>query len=139
MRSPTVYIKKSQLDYFRALARNSQKEIQALLVGEVPSPEKIVVHAVVHPKHYGEQTYSSVAWDTEEYARVAESATKEGFRVVGHIHSHPEWDAVLSPNDHQIHLEEGYRVSGICSIQGRKTRVRFWLAESCLPCDIKYK
>jgi len=139
MQSPTVRIKKSQLDYFRTLARNSPKEIQALLVGEVPTPNVIVVQVIVHPKRYETQTYSSVSWDADEYAKVAESVAKEGFRIVGHIHSHPEWDAVLSPNDHQIHLEEGYRISGICSTQGRKTRVRFWLAESCLPCDVEYK
>jgi len=137
MLTPTVKIKKSQLDYFRKLARNSTKEIQALFVGEVVNPELIKIHSIVHPKVYAEQTYSSVCWDGEEYAKVAEKAARDGFRIVGHIHSHPNWDAVLSPNDHQIHLEEGYRVSALCSTQGRKTRVRFWLAESSLPCNIE--
>jgi proteasome lid subunit RPN8/RPN11 len=135
---PTVYVKKSQLDYFRSLARDTQKEVQAVLVGEVTSPDKITIKQIVHPKEYASQAYSYVQWWADEYNRVAERAAKAGWRIVGDIHSHPNWDAVLSPDDHRNHLAEGYRVSGICSTQGRKTRVRFWLAESCLPCKIEY-
>jgi proteasome lid subunit RPN8/RPN11 len=135
--TPTIKIKKSQLDYFRHLARDSAKEIQAMLIGEVLNPDLVKIVRIVYPKKYEEQTYSSVCWDSEEYKACAEKAAREGFRIVGHIHSHPNWDAVLSENDHQIHLEEGYRVSGLCSTQGRKTRIRFWLAESSLPCKVE--
>ena len=137
--SPTVRIKKTQLDYFRALARENPKEIQALLVGTVVNPDLIVVSRIVYPKEYACQTTGSVAWLIAEYDKVAADAAKDDLRIVGTIHSHPNWDAVLSPDDHKGHISEGHRVSGICSIMGRKTRVRFWLAESALPCRIEYK
>jgi len=105
----------------------------------VINPDLIVIHRLVYPKKYAEQTYSSVAWLAEEYDKIAAEATRDGLRIVGTIHSHPEWDAVLSPDDHKGHVSEGYRISGICSTQGRKTRVRFWLAESALPARIEYK
>ena len=136
---PTVRVKKTQLDYFRAQARENQKEIQAMLVGAVITPDLIVIHNFAYPKEYADQTYSCVSWYADEYNKVAAEATKKNLRILGTIHTHPNWDAVLSPDDHKGHVQEGYRISGICSTQGRKTRVRFWLAESCLPVNIEYK
>src|SRR5208283_3196804 len=136
---PVVRVKKTQLNYFREQARSTPKEIQALLVGVVVSPDLIVIHRLVYPKEYAEQTAAGVAWLAEEYDKVAVKAAKEDLRIIGTIHSHPNWDAVLSPADHKGHVTEGYRISGICSTQGRKTRVRFWLAESALPARIEYK
>ena len=137
--SPTVRVKKTQLDYFRSLARGNPKEIQALLVGSMNTPDIIVVNRIVYPKEYATQTTNCVAWLAKEYEAVAVEAAKDNLRIIGTIHSHPEWDAVLSPDDHKGHITEGHRVSGICSIQGRKTRVRFWIAESALPARIEYK
>jgi proteasome lid subunit RPN8/RPN11 len=133
-----VRIKKSQLDYFRAKARETNLEIQALLIGEVVSPELTVVEQFVYPTEYAIQKPNEVSWYQDEWNLVKRSAEERGKRVVGDIHSHPNWDAVLSPNDYRAHIEEGLRICGICSTQGRKTRVRFWIAESALPCAIEY-
>lgn len=133
-----VKLKKGQLDHFRKLARNTHKEIQAYLIGEVVSPEVTVVHKFVYCTKYAVQTPSHVQWFNEEYEKVKKSAEERGLRVVGDIHSHPKWDAVMSPSDYKAHIEEGHRVSGICSTESRKTRVRFWVAEFSLPCEIVY-
>ena len=77
-------------------------------------------------------------WYLEEYRTVRERAEERGKRIVGDIHSHPNWDAVMSEDDYNGCVEEGFRICGICSTQGRKTRVRFWTPSSALPCEIKY-
>jgi hypothetical protein len=134
-----VRINKNQLDYFRRLARNTNLEIQAYLIGEIVSPKLTVVDEVVYPKQgYGLQTTSAVAWWVEELTELRRRAEERGKRVVGHIHSHPSWDAVMSEADYKLSVEESLRLCGICSTQGRKTRVRFWTTSSALPCDIEY-
>lgn len=134
-----VRIKKSQLDYFRSKARATNLEIQALLIGEVVSPELTVIESFAYPLHYAEQKPNAVRWYQDEYDAVKRSAERRGKRIVGDIHSHPNWDAVLSPSDYQSHIEEGMRVCGICSTMNRKTRVRFWIAESALPCEVEWQ
>lgn len=133
-----VKVKKSQLDYFRKLARNSDREILAYMIGRVVSPELTVIEYFVYPQSYEVQEKGYVKWFDDEWASVKQQAEEEGFRIVGDIHSHPEWDAVLSPLDYKTHIEEGNRLTGLCSVMGRRTRVRFWIAESSLPCDIEY-
>lgn len=134
----TVTVNKSQLDYFRYLARDSKYEIQAYLVGKVLSPTHVIVDSFEYTKDYGTQTTYSIAWKTPEYDRVVKDADRRAMRVVGDIHSHPEDEAVLSANDHNALVTDGLRVAGICATSGRRTRVRFWVAESSLPCKIIY-
>ena len=135
---PVVRVKKTQLNYFREQARSTPKEIQALLVGVVVSPDLIVIHRLVYPKKYAEQTTNCVAWFASEYDEVAAEAAKKNLRIVGTIHSHPDWIPILSPQDHKGHITEGYRISGICGVENNKTRVVFWVAESSLSAKIQY-
>ena len=103
------------------------------------SPSLTVIESFAYPKQYHTQTETEVAWLVEEHQAVERSAEERGKRIVGEIHSHPEWDAVMSKDDYRSHIEEGRRICGICSIMGRKTRVRFWVAESALPVTLEYE
>jgi hypothetical protein len=49
--SEGTQLRKSQLDYFRSKARETNLEIQAYLIGEVISPELTVVEAFAYPRH----------------------------------------------------------------------------------------
>lgn len=132
-----VRLKEEQLKYFRSLARESKCEIQAYLVGKVLSPTQVVVDSFEYTRNYGTQTPSAVAWKTTEYDRVVKDADRRAMRVVGDIHSHPDRDtAVMSERDHKQLVVDGFRIAGICAVSGRRTRVRFWVAESSLPCEI---
>lgn len=133
-----VRVKKSALDYCRKLARNNNKEIQSYLIGKVISPTVTEVVKFAHTKNYHTQTENEVAWYEHEFNEVKQKAEAEGLRIVGDIHSHPNWDAVMSPADYKNHIIEGNRVCGLISTQGKKTRVRFWIAESALPAEIEY-
>jgi proteasome lid subunit RPN8/RPN11 len=133
-----VRVNKWQLDYFRRLARATKLEISALMIGRVINPELTVIDKFVYPKAYHTQTTEEVRWFLDEYEKVRKQAVDEGLSIVGEIHSHPEWDAVLSKDDYKSHIESGSRISAICSILGRRTRVRFWIAESALPCKVEY-
>jgi proteasome lid subunit RPN8/RPN11 len=136
-----VRVKKSQLDYFRRLARQSEFEIQAYLVGYVASPTLTIVDSFAYTKEYAVQTSSRVGWSYSEYNRVSQEAEKQGRRIIGSIHSHPHWDAVMSEDDYVMCVTDGSRLCGICSTgnePGKRTRVRFWLLDSPLPCEIIY-
>jgi proteasome lid subunit RPN8/RPN11 len=133
-----VRIVKTQLDYFRSKARESNLEIQAMLVGRVVSPDLTVVERIVYPKQYHTQLPGNVSWFKDEYDKVREEAEEKGQRIVGDIHSHPNWWPVMSECDHRNHLEDGQRITGICATMKRKTQVYFWVAESSLPCIIEY-
>lgn len=139
-----VRVKKSALDYFRRLARKSPLEIQAYLVGTVVSPTLTVIDSFHYTKSYATQTESMVGWYVEDYNRVSMEAEKQGKRVLGSIHSHPRWDAVMSPADHEVCVITGARIMGICSVDNAttnhrwRTRVRFWTTDSSLPCEIVY-
>lgn len=133
-----VRIKRNQLNYFRSRVRGNNLEEQALLVGEVVSPTLTVIDRIEYAKDYAVHKPNEVRWYLAEYEQVKRSAEERGKRIVGDIHSHPNWDAVMSPGDYRSHIEDGHRICGLCSTQGRKTRVRFWIAESALPCEIEY-
>ncbi len=132
-----VQIKRSQLNYFRAKARDSEKEIEALLIGSVVGGT-VTVDSIEYTKNYAEQTTCAVQWLDEEYTRVENKAKAKGLSVVGDIHSHPNWDAAPSPSDYKALLAIGHSILGICSTNNRKTRVRFWVANSCLCASIIY-
>lgn len=133
-----VKLYKGHLDYFRKLARQTPLEILAYLIGSVKSPMLTVVDSFEYTKAYGKQDAWNVAWTIQEYDRVAKKAEERGKRIIGFIHSHPSWDAVLSSADYEICVTEGSRLCGIVSTDKRKTRVRFWTMESSLPCKIIY-
>lgn len=135
----TVYISKHALDYFRKLARDCPYEIQAYLIGEVRYPDKFIVTSVEHPREYNVQTASEVQPTAEEYTRVKEKAYLEGNRIIGDLHSHPNWDAVMSPPDYEACVSDGLQICGIVSVRGRKTKVRFWNVNSSLPCEVNYE
>jgi proteasome lid subunit RPN8/RPN11 len=132
-----VQIKRSQLNYFRSKARNNSLEIEALLIGSVVGGT-VTVDSIEYTKDYAEQSTSSVQWRDEEYTRVEEKAKAKGLAIVGDIHSHPNWDAAPSPSDYKALLAIGHSILGICSTNNRKTRVRFWVANSCLCTSIVY-
>jgi proteasome lid subunit RPN8/RPN11 len=142
MQANTVRIKKSQAAYFRAVAlreaKKSGKEIQAYLVGRIVSPTLTVVDEFKYTTKYAVQTTQAVQWYEDDYNVVKQYAEKNGKHVIGDAHSHPNWDAVLSPTDYCAHIQEGFRIAGICSIQNGRTRLRFWIAESALPLKIEY-
>jgi proteasome lid subunit RPN8/RPN11 len=134
-----VRVKRGQAAYFRKMARKAfPLEIQAYLIGHVVSPTLTVVEEFRYPKKYYSQTAQEVQWSTDEYELVDKDAVARGKRIIGDAHSHPDWDAVLSPMDYTSHIAEGYRIAGICSVQNGRTRLRFWVAESSLPLKIEY-
>ena len=133
-----VKLVKNHLDVFRRMARKSPLEIQAYLVGEVVSPSLTVIDRFAYTSEYGTQTRGKVAWYRADYDRVQREAEERGRRIVGQIHSHPNWDAVMSSDDFNVCIAGGLRICGIVSTDGRKTRARFWVMDSPVPCDIVY-
>lgn len=133
-----VYISKSQLDYFRRLARDDQREIMAYLIGHVFGPDYTRVDYVAYTNDYRVQTPGAVDWTVPEYVRVAREAEERGGRIVGFIHSHPEWDSVLSPGDYLKCISEGHHICGVVSVYGRRTRTRMWKMDCALPCEITH-
>lgn len=134
-----VKLNKSQLNYFRHLARNTNLEIQAYLIGKVLSPELTVIEHFAYTKKYYKQTEGTVSWFLEDFENVKKEAEEQGNTVVGSIHSHPNYWPVLSDSDYKSHIRDQYRISGICATMNRKTKVCFWINESCLPCKIIYE
>jgi proteasome lid subunit RPN8/RPN11 len=134
-----VKVKKTALERFRKLARESKVEIQAYLLGNIVSPNLVVVTDFVYPKEYKAQTKTGVCWTGEEFSALKMRADFEGKNIVGDIHSHPNWFPIKSEPDHTAQIADQLRVCGICSVYGKKTYVRFWLAESSLPMEIIYK
>lgn len=134
----TVKINRYQLDYFRKKARDTEKEIFALLIGTVVNSTTVIVDRIEYPKIEA----STAAWITPDSGH-CEQIRRDAFdvenvNIVGTIHSHPNWWPVLSPTDHKSHLVDGHRISGVCTSMNRKTKVYFWVSESSLPCTIKY-
>lgn len=133
-----VKISKSQLDYFRKLARDTHLEIHAYLIGQVKSPELVEIQSFAYPKYYNVQTTTSVQWTADEYFILKQDIEDKGLRIVGDIHSHPQWDAVMSPDDYKACVLDGLCICGIVSVYGKRTRVRMWTPTSSLPCEIVY-
>lgn len=134
-----VRLKKGALAHFRKLARNSPNEILAYMIGTVVSPNLIVVDEFAYTKKYHTSTPEQVCWMYDDKQKVARRAEERGKVIVGFIHSHPNWDAVLSPDDYNACITDMFRVCGIVSTENKKTRVRFWYMDSALPCEIIYE
>jgi proteasome lid subunit RPN8/RPN11 len=129
-------VREGQLVHFRRKARDSRFEILAYLVGEVVSPDLTVIDSIEYAPEYADQTKSMVSWYVRDYETVKQRAEERGKRIIGFIHSHPQWDSVMSADDYNVCIANGYRVCGIVSTHGRSTRVRFWVMDSPLPCRI---
>lgn len=132
-----VKLRKGQLAHFRTKARSNPKEIYAYLVGTVDTANVVTIERFAYPE-LATQTANEVAPTIEGFEKIEAAATKDGFRIVGSIHSHPNWWPVMSRADHESHITEGHRISGVCGVMARRTKVYFWLAESSLPCKIEY-
>ena len=126
------------MDYFRKQARDSKKETLAYFLGEVISPELAIVKRLYYPKTFSLQTACAVAAAEEERIKVYALAESLNLRIIGTIHSHPDWVPILSPTDYKEHIKMGDRLSAVVGVNGRKTRVYFWVAESALPLKIEY-
>jgi proteasome lid subunit RPN8/RPN11 len=134
-----VKIKQGDLNHFRYKARQSfPLEVHVYLIGEVVSIDTIKVVKFCYPKRYDIQTESTVGWTPKEYAKVKTKAETLGLVIVGDLHSHPNWDSVKSPQDHEAQIKDNLILCGICSVNNKRTRVRFWTLNSSLPCEIIY-
>ena len=137
MQSGKIKLKAAQLNYFRRLARKADKEILALLVGEVTSPTITRVDYFWYPL-YAEQTKTCVSVDNASFLEFKKKAEALNLKIVGTIHSHGNWVPILSPTDYKGHVSDGDRISGIVGVNKSRTRVYFWIAESALPLRIEY-
>jgi len=133
-----IKIKKSILDGFRKRARNTDLEIQGYLIGSIKAIDTIVIDSIEYPTEYCRQTSSRVVWYAEEVELVKKKAEQLDRVVIADLHSHPQWDAVMSRIDYEGCVKENFPICGICSVYGNKTRVRFWNMTSPLPCEIIY-
>ena len=134
-----VRVSKSALDYFRHKARQAAPlEIQAYLAGKVTSVDEVEITDFLYTNEYRKQSTNEVAWSTVEYDRVKEDIEQKGLRIIGDIHTHPGWDGVMSLADFDASVTQQHVICGICSVNNKKTRVRFWTPTSALPCRIIY-
>lgn len=132
-----VQISRGQLKWFRTKARSSPDEIYAVLVGRVITPTKVVVTRFHYPD-INDSAKGFVDPNLESCAEIEEEAKSDGLRVLGSIHSHPDWLPIMSPNDIRSHVENKDLISGIVEVSKGRTRVVFWRHDSSLPCELTY-
>ena len=134
-----VRVKKGALDHFRRVARDAAPlEVEAFFTGHIISVDEIEIEKFHYPKSYQLQTTNEVQWSVEDTDALKAYALEHDTRILGSIHSHPKWDAVMSPMDYDSYVTYQLQICGICSVYGRRTRVRFWTPTSSLPCKIIY-
>jgi proteasome lid subunit RPN8/RPN11 len=136
MRENKVYIKRSQLAYFRKLARANKKEILAFLVGSVDG-QQVTVKRFEYPT-LRSQKVTEVDPEPSSETAIRMAAHADNLHIVGTIHSHPNYWPVLSPTDHNDHIMSGHLLSGVCAVMNGNTAVFFWLADSSLPVKVLY-
>lgn len=132
-----IYLRKSQLAYFRKKAKQSPLEIEAYLIGRT-TKTKIVIEQFVYPKRYKIQTPSAVLWSDEDYNALLSKVKTQNKVLIGSIHSHPNWDNAMSETDYDSHIQNNYTTTGVCAIHDKGTWVRFWKPHSALPLRIVY-
>lgn len=134
-------VSRGALNHFRKRAREAYPlEVHAYLFGVVNSVNEIEITDFRYPKTYNIQTGTHVQWTADEYADLKERAAKANKIIVGDIHSHPNWDAVMSPSDYKACVLDSLSICAICSVEkNKRTRVRFWTPTSALPCEVVYK
>ena len=134
-----VKVKRGAVNYFRKLARdNFPFEMLAYLVGRVISVDEVEITDFVYTDKYHTQTTGEVKWYQEDFDKVKAKFELQGKKILGDCHSHPSWDAVMSKTDYNGAITESLFICGICSVYGGKTRIRFWVPTSALPCKIIY-
>lgn len=132
-----VRLHKSQLDYARRKARSTPNEIYGLLFGHLVNAQCAEIHKITYPK-LDTSTPNGVDINPASLEEHIEDAAEDGHKLIGGIHSHPNYIPVMSKTDHCNHKEWEDTLSGIISIINRKTTVCFWTADSSLPAEIKY-
>ena len=112
-----VRVKKGALNHFRKKAREAYPlEIHAFLLGNIKSVKEIEITDFRYPKTYNIQTAGSVQWTADEFAELKERATANNKTIIGDIHSHPNWDAVMSEQDYNACILDSLSICAICSI-----------------------
>lgn len=132
-----MYIKKAQLDYFRAKARSTPNEIYACLVGKHIGGASTSVYYIAYPK-LELSAPCIVRADVQDLEQIESDAASDGLSIVGNIHSHPNYVTELSPHDHKNLFYGKEKIVGVVGIVGRRTFVTFWQSESSLPCKVEY-
>jgi proteasome lid subunit RPN8/RPN11 len=132
-----IRLKESQLKRFRQKALDEENEILAYLVGSVDSPHRVTVRRFMYPELV-DQSPTEVCAAEESWKAIREKAEAENLSVIGTIHSHPNWWPVQSQSDHTSQIKDGHRISGVCAVMSRRTKVYFWVVDSSLPCQTKY-
>lgn len=135
-----IWVHRGQLDYFRKLARKNSTEIYAILIGKQVTKGEIHVYYFIHPRpsDYEVKKYDEATVSADFVERADTDATAEGLKIVGGIHTHPNWPPIMSPTDHKNHRESGDKITGIVEVSNGRTRVAFWRHDSALPCKLKY-
>ena len=134
-----VQIKKGALDYFRKLARQEAPyEIQAYIFGKVVSVDMVKITGFAYTREYGRQDKGAVSWFAEDIEKLKNKIKNNDDTLLGEIHTHPNWDSVMSPADYRANVTQQFVLCGICSVNKNRTRVRFWTPTSSLPCEIIY-
>ncbi len=136
--SPKIKIKRGAEAYFRKQALHSSTEEMAYLIGEVVSPTLVRVDYWRYPDEFKIKDRGHVQATQPAEDRIKGWAETHKRMIVGTVHSHPDWEAVLSPDDHRGHIEQCHRISGVCAVRNNRTRVLYWVAESSLPCEVEY-
>jgi len=133
-----IKVKRGAEAHFRKQALHSTTEEMAYLIGEVVSPTLVRVDHWRYPDEFKLKDQKNVQATQAAEDRIKVWTEKHKRMIVGTIHSHPNWEAVLSPDDHKGHIEQCHRVSGVCAVRNNRTRVLYWIAESSLPCEVEY-
>lgn len=134
-----VQVRQGALNYFRKLARQEAPyEIEAYMFGKVVSVDVVKITGLAYTKEYGRQERGAVCWFEEDLENLKNKVEKNGDTVLGSLHSHPAWDSVMSPADYRAIVTRQFPLCGICSVNKKRTRVRFWTPTSALPCEIIY-
>lgn len=134
-----VRVKKGALDYFRKLARQAfPYEIQAYIFGKVISVDIVEITGFAYADRYAKQDRNSVCWYTEDFDKVKDKVESQGDTIIGEIHSHPNFDAVMSPADYEASVTQQFVLCGLCSVNKGRTRIRFWTPTTALHCEIIY-
>lgn len=132
-----VYIKKHHLAYFRKKARETSNEILAVLLGFVYPNDGVEVVKLSYPI-LDVSTPNSVHANEESFRDIEKNALLNGLKILGSIHTHPNYIPVMSGMDYDDFKNNKEIIAGIVEVTDNKTRVVFWCGDTPLPCKIKY-
>jgi proteasome lid subunit RPN8/RPN11 len=134
-----IRLKRSDLSYFRRLALDSNKEIEAYLIGTEAENVATIVE-FIYPKNYKTQTPNAAEWSQEDVDYAEKRAKELNKKIIATIHTHPDFHPIMSPTDYKESKKFGYKLLGICGTNSkeRKTSVYFWKLDVALPCKIIY-